>query len=53
MILFRINGAEVMQQVLTQLVTQIGRFAIGTYIVEVQTATERKTEKVFVCGCVR
>jgi hypothetical protein len=47
------NGAEVMQQALTQPVTQIGRFAIGAYIVEVQTATERKTEKVFVCGCIR
>jgi hypothetical protein len=47
------NGVEVMQQALTQPVTQIGRFAIGTYIVEVKTGTETKTEKVFVCGCIR
>jgi hypothetical protein len=47
------NGAEVMQQALTQPVTQIGRFAIGTYIVEVQAGTETKTEKVFICGCIR
>jgi hypothetical protein len=35
------NGAEVMQQALTQSVTQIGRFAIGTYIVKVAVSLLR------------